>query len=67
MTYNLLLGDCLEQLKTLPDCSVDSIVTDPPYGISFMNRKWDYDIAQTRISNEESSSISPLDQISAGL
>jgi DNA modification methylase len=44
MTYNLLLGDCLEQLKTLPDCSVDSIVTDPPYGISFMNRKWDYDI-----------------------
>lgn len=29
----LLLGDCLELLKTLPDNSVDSIVTDPPYGL----------------------------------
>lgn len=29
----LYLGDCLEILRTLPDCSVDSIVTDPPYGL----------------------------------
>lgn len=34
-------GDCLEVLRTLPDCSVDSVVTDPPYGISFMGRDWD--------------------------
>lgn len=27
-------GDCLDVLKTLPDCSVDAIVTDPPYGLS---------------------------------
>lgn len=27
-------GDCLEVLRTLPDCSVDSVVTDPPYGLS---------------------------------
>lgn len=40
----LILGDCLDELKALADNSVDSIVTDPPYGISFMNRKWDYDI-----------------------
>lgn len=32
----LLLGDCLEKLKELDDNSVDSIVTDPPYGLSFM-------------------------------
>lgn len=32
--YKLLHGDCLEQLKSLPDCSVDSVVTDPPYGLS---------------------------------
>lgn len=32
----LLHGDSLEQLKTLPDNSVDSLVTDPPAGISFM-------------------------------
>ena len=28
---NLILGDCLEKLKELPDNSIDSIVTDPPY------------------------------------
>jgi DNA modification methylase len=33
-TFNLLLGDCLERLKELPDKSIDSIVTDPPYGLS---------------------------------
>lgn len=33
---SLLHGDCLEQLKSLPDNSVDSLVTDPPAGISFM-------------------------------
>lgn len=32
--YTLHLGDCLEVLRTLPDASVDSIVTDPPYGLS---------------------------------
>lgn len=32
--FNLLLGDCLERLKELPDNSIDSIVTDPPYGLS---------------------------------
>lgn len=34
MTPLLLQGDCLHQLKTIPDNSVDSIVTDPPYGLS---------------------------------
>jgi site-specific DNA-methyltransferase (adenine-specific) len=33
MNTTLLLGDCLERLKELPDNSVDSIVTDPPYGL----------------------------------
>ena len=32
--YQLLLGDCLDRLRELPDSSVDSIVTDPPYGLS---------------------------------
>ena len=40
---SLIQGDCLEQLKTLPDCSVDSLVTDPPAGISFMGKDWDGD------------------------
>ncbi|OZC80232.1 hypothetical protein CH274_13435 [Rhodococcus sp. 06-418-5] len=34
-------GDCLDVLRTLEDCSVDSVVTDPPYGISFMGKEWD--------------------------
>jgi len=44
MTYQLHLGDCLEVMRTLPDCSVDAVVTDPPYGLSFMGKKWDYDV-----------------------
>ena len=34
-------GDCLEVMRTLPDSSVDSIVTDPPYGLGFMGKTWD--------------------------
>jgi site-specific DNA-methyltransferase (adenine-specific) len=41
--WKVLHGDCLEVLKTLPDDSVDSIVTDPPAGIAFMGREWDKD------------------------
>lgn len=39
--YKILLGNCKETLKTLEDESVDSIVTDPPYELGFMNKKWD--------------------------
>lgn len=34
-------GDCLEELKKLPDSSVDAIVTDPPYELGFMGKSWD--------------------------
>lgn len=37
------LGDCLDVLRTLPDNSVDAVVTDPPAGISFMSKSWDGD------------------------
>ncbi|MDR9397371.1 DNA methyltransferase [Pontimonas sp.] len=37
----VFLGDCREVLKTLPDNSVDSVVTDPPYELGFMGKKWD--------------------------
>lgn len=50
--YNLMLGDCLIEMKKLPDNSVDSIVTDPPYGLSFMGKKWDYDVPSVEIWRE---------------
>jgi site-specific DNA-methyltransferase (adenine-specific) len=34
-------GDCREALKHLPDNSVDSVVTDPPYELGFMGKSWD--------------------------
>lgn len=34
-------GDSLEVLRELPAGSVDAVVTDPPYGISFMGKQWD--------------------------
>lgn len=45
----LHLGDCLEVLKSMPDASIDAIVTDPPYGLSFMGKKWDYDVPSVEI------------------
>ena len=39
-------------MKQLPDNSVDSIVTDPPYGISFMAKKWDYDVPKVEVWKE---------------
>lgn len=41
LPYTLHLGDCLETLRGLPDNSVDSVCTDPPYGIRFMGKSWD--------------------------
>ena len=37
-------GDCREILQGLPDDSVDAVVTDPPYGLAFMGKRWDYDV-----------------------
>jgi site-specific DNA-methyltransferase (adenine-specific) len=48
-SYQILIGDCLELLRRMPDCSVDSVVTDPPYGLSFMGKKWDYDVPATEV------------------
>ncbi len=37
----VILGDSKEKLKELADNSVDSVVTDPPYELGFMGKKWD--------------------------
>jgi site-specific DNA-methyltransferase (adenine-specific) len=47
--HELHHGNCLDILRTMPDCSVDAVVTDPPYGLSFMGKRWDYDVPSTEI------------------
>lgn len=49
MSYTLHHGDCLAILRTLQDNSVDAIVTDPPYGLSFMGKRWDYDVPAVEV------------------
>lgn len=49
MSVSLHQGDCLVTLRGMADNSVDSIVTDPPYGLSFMGKKWDYDVPSVEI------------------
>lgn len=41
MVMNLNNIDCLEKIKELNDKSVDCVVSDPPYGLSFMGKDWD--------------------------
>ncbi len=43
LTNKIIHGDAIEQIKLFPNNYFDSIVTDPPAGISFMNKKWDDD------------------------
>lgn len=44
----LFHADCRDALRALPDCSVDSVVTDPPYELNFMGKGWD----NTGIAND---------------
>jgi site-specific DNA-methyltransferase (adenine-specific) len=41
MSVELHLGDCLEVMRTLDENSVDTCITDPPYGLRFMGKQWD--------------------------
>lgn len=39
--FNIITGDCLGVMATMEPNSVDAVVTDPPYGLSFMGKDWD--------------------------
>jgi DNA modification methylase len=47
--FEILTGDCTELMKTLPPSSIDAIVTDPPYGLAFMGKRWDYDVPRVEV------------------
>jgi len=52
MTHTIINLDCLEYLRSLQDNTFESVVTDPPYGLSFMGKKWDYDVPSVEIWRE---------------
>lgn len=50
MTPTLYNGDCLDVMRDhISDSSIDSIICDPPYGLKFMSKKWDYDLPSVKI------------------
>ena len=40
-TNKIYQGDCITEMKKLPENSIDAIITDPPYGLEFMGKEWD--------------------------
>jgi site-specific DNA-methyltransferase (adenine-specific) len=44
MAWTIHHGDCREVMATLDAESVDAIVSDPPYGLSFMGKGWDHGV-----------------------
>ena len=48
----LVHGDSLSVLQTYPDGFFDCIVTDPPYGLAFMGKKWDHDVPSVALWSE---------------
>jgi DNA modification methylase len=49
---SILLGDSQQQLKGVPDNSIDLMVTDPPYGMKFMGKAWDKALPRVEIWKE---------------
>ena len=59
MNIDLKLGDCLKTMREMEDNSVDSVVSDPPYGINFMGKKWDYDVPNVEVWEEAMRVLKP--------
>jgi len=49
MTIEIIQGDCEVVMAGMADNSVDCVVCDPPYGLKFMNKSWDYEIPSVDI------------------
>lgn len=52
MDYNLLKGNSKDRLKDIESNTIDSIITDPPYGYSFMGKEWDKALPDIEIFKE---------------
>ena len=53
MKFNLMLGDCLERMKEIPDGSVDMVLTDPPYGMNLKPQRKSAKFHGSRIENDD--------------
>lgn len=49
MDYTLYVGDCLDWMATMPDNTYNAVFCDPPYGISFMNKRWDHGVPSVAV------------------
>jgi DNA modification methylase len=52
VTAEIITGDCLEVMRGMAGESIDACVTDPPYGLRFMGKQWDYQIPSVEIFKE---------------
>lgn len=52
MNYVIHNENCLNAMRKMPSNSIDSIVTDPPYGLKFMGKKWDCQVPSVEIWKE---------------
>ena len=62
MTWKIINGNNTEVLKQYPDNSFDAVVTDPPYGISFLGKDWD-----SKKATETTSKLTALHNLPSGM
>ncbi len=50
--WEILQGDVRAVLKAMPDNYFDAVLSDPPYGLSFMGKRWDYFLPSVNVWTE---------------
>jgi site-specific DNA-methyltransferase (adenine-specific) len=59
-------SDCIEAMDAMPANSVDTILTDPPYGIRFMGKAWDGEDIERQIKSQTGGEKTPSPAMAAG-
>lgn len=62
----ILHGDCVEEMKKIPDNSIAVCITDPPYNYEFIGHKWDADEIKRRTERVKESSSTLVKNIPYG-
>lgn len=48
----IICADCMVAMKDIPDNSIDTLISDVPYGLSFLGKRWDYDVPSVEVFKE---------------